>query len=104
MKISIEWLSQYVQISESAQEVADILSELGFPLEGIEDVDGDKVIGVTTSGGYGHAVGKSLAFAYVQPAFAAVGVEFDIEIRGDKRKAKVIDQPIYDPENARLRA
>jgi dimethylglycine dehydrogenase len=66
-------------------------------------LDGDKVIGVTTSGGYGHATGKSLAFAYVKPAFASVGSEFHIEILGDKRTAKVIDQPIYDPENARLR-
>ncbi|RPH66684.1 MAG: FAD-dependent oxidoreductase, partial [Hyphomicrobiales bacterium] len=34
---------------------------------------GDKVVGVTTSGGFGHKTGKSLAFAYVPPEMAAVG-------------------------------
>ena len=53
MKISIEWLGQYVQIKESAEEVADILSELGFPLEGIEDVDGDKVIDIEVTSNRG---------------------------------------------------
>ncbi|MBI3673634.1 MAG: FAD-dependent oxidoreductase, partial [Rhizobiales bacterium] len=31
---------------------------------------GDRVVGVTTSGGYGHAVNKSLAFAYIEPQLA----------------------------------
>ncbi|MCP4284880.1 MAG: hypothetical protein GY792_10575 [Gammaproteobacteria bacterium] len=42
----------------------------------------NKVIGVTTSGTYGHAVNKSLAFAYVDPKFAAPNSVFDIEILG----------------------
>ena len=66
--------------------------------------DGDKLIGLTTSGGYGHAVGKSLAFAYVEPAYVAPGTAFDVEILGERRKASVIAQPAYDPENERLRA
>lgn len=66
--------------------------------------DGDKVIGLTTSGGYGHAVGKSLAFAYVDPKHAEVDSAFEIEILGERRSAKVIDQPAYDPKNERLRA
>ena len=44
-------------------------------------LDGDRIIGVTTSGGYGHATQKSLAFAYVEPAYATVGTEFNIEIK-----------------------
>jgi dimethylglycine dehydrogenase len=32
-----------------------------------------KVVGVTTSGAFGHAVGKSLAFAYVDPTLVAAG-------------------------------
>ncbi|MGI9374331.1 MAG: GcvT family protein [Hyphomicrobiales bacterium] len=66
--------------------------------------DGDKWIGVTTSGGYGHHVGKSLAFAYVDPEYAAPGSSFEMEILGERRAAKVIEQPIYDPKNERLRA
>lgn len=66
--------------------------------------NGDEVIGLTTSGGYGYSVQKSLAFAYVNPKFAEVGTTFDIEILADKRKATVIDGPAYDPQNVRLRA
>ena len=64
----------------------------------------DRVIGVTTSGGYGHAVGKSLAFAYVEPAFAAPGNTVEVAILGQPRRAEVLPAPIYDPDNARMRA
>ena len=63
-----------------------------------------RVIGVTTSGGYGHIVQKSLAFAYVEPAYAESGCTFTIEILGEDRQATVLAQPVYDARNERLRA
>jgi dimethylglycine dehydrogenase len=65
---------------------------------------GENVIGVTTSGGYGHAVGKSLAFAYVEPRYAVPQSTFDIEILGRRRRANVMTEPVYDPKNVRLRS
>jgi dimethylglycine dehydrogenase len=65
---------------------------------------GGKQVGVTTSGGFGHAVNKSLAFAYVDPTLSAVGTEFDVMIFTQRRKARIIAEPIYDPQNARLKA
>jgi len=62
-----------------------------------------RVIGVTTSGGYGHATGRSLAFAYVAPGFAAPGTRLEIELLGDRRPASVLARPVHDPENARVR-
>ncbi|HSG44942.1 MAG TPA: glycine cleavage T C-terminal barrel domain-containing protein, partial [Anaerolineales bacterium] len=67
-------------------------------------LDGDEVIGVTTSGTYGHVVRKSLAFAYVQPEFIAPGTIFDIEILGHCCQAKVLGEAAYDPMNIRLKA
>lgn len=67
-------------------------------------LDGDRVIGVTTSGGYGHTVGKSLCFAYVEPDYTRAGTRFDIEIIGERRGAKVISEPAYDPANSELRS
>ena len=67
-------------------------------------LDGDRAIGVTTSGGYGHTTGKGLGFAYVEPAFTAPGSSFELDILGERRKATVLAEPIYDPANERLRA
>ena len=46
MKISLDWLSDYVETGFSAEKIAQILSDRGFPLEGVEHVDGDTVIDV----------------------------------------------------------
>ncbi len=67
-------------------------------------LDGDKVIGVTTSGGYGHYTGKSLGFGYVESAYSAAGKTFDVELLGQRRKATVISDPVWDPASARSRA
>jgi dimethylglycine dehydrogenase len=66
--------------------------------------DGDQVIGITTSGAYGHCVKKSLAFAYVNTGHEKVGTQFDIEILGERRRARVLPGPTWDPQNERLRA
>jgi dimethylglycine dehydrogenase len=66
-------------------------------------MDGDKAVGVTTSGGYGHTVGKSLCFAYVEPDYAKPEARFEIEIIGERRKATVLADPAFDPANEALR-
>ena len=64
-----------------------------------------RVIGVTTSGGFGHRVQKSLAFAYVEPAFAKVGTQIQVEVLEDRRGAEVVEcEPAFDPANERLKA
>ncbi|MFO1089487.1 MAG: FAD-dependent oxidoreductase [Hyphomicrobiales bacterium] len=62
------------------------------------------LVGVTTGGAYGHAVEKSLLFAYVDPKYTDEGQAFDIEIYGERHKAKIVPQPAWDPENARLKS
>jgi dimethylglycine dehydrogenase len=63
-----------------------------------------KLVGITTGGAYGFAVRKTLAFAYVDPALTAEGTEFEIPLLGDTRRAQIIAQPAWDPENKRLKA
>jgi dimethylglycine dehydrogenase len=67
-------------------------------------LDGDRCIGVTTSGAYGHRVRKSLLFACVEPQFAVPGSIFDVLVQGARRQATVLEQAAYDPENLRMRA
>jgi dimethylglycine dehydrogenase len=64
----------------------------------------DRLVGVTTSGAYGFAVRKSLAFAYVEPQAARDGRKFHIMIRGERRAARRIAQSAWDPNNDRLRS
>jgi dimethylglycine dehydrogenase len=64
----------------------------------------DRIIGVTTSGGYGHAVQKSIAFAYVEPDYAAPGTRFEVRMLGHARQATVMADALYDPGNERPRA
>ncbi len=47
----------------------------------------------------------SLAFAYVDPDFAAPGTKIEVDILEDRRGAIVLDgDPVFDPQNDRLRA
>jgi dimethylglycine dehydrogenase len=62
-----------------------------------------KVVGLTTSGGYGFAVRKSLAFAYVDPKLAKSGEPFEILLLGERKRARIIAEPAWDETNARLK-
>ncbi len=65
---------------------------------------GDECIGLTTSGGYGHRVDKSLFFACVPLDHAAPGSRFDIQLQGELRSATVLEHPAYDPDNSKMKA
>jgi dimethylglycine dehydrogenase len=65
-------------------------------------VDG-ACVGLTTSGGYGHAVEKSLGFGYVSPELAAPGTRLEISMLAESHSARVLGEPAYDPANERLR-
>ena len=62
-----------------------------------------KVVGWITSGGYGHCVGKSIALGYVPAALATNGAAFEVEILGERRRAVLTEQALYDPRGDRLR-
>ncbi|HZS32692.1 MAG TPA: FAD-dependent oxidoreductase [Methylomirabilota bacterium] len=65
---------------------------------------GGRVVGITTSGGFGHSLGRSLAIAYLEAAAAGVGTPLAVEILGDRRPARVIAEPPYDPADRRPRS
>ncbi len=64
-----------------------------------------QVVGETTSGGWGYRVNASIALGMLRADLAVAGTELEVEIYGDRRKAVVQDDaPLWDPENARIRA
>ncbi|MBM7066803.1 FAD-dependent oxidoreductase [Actibacterium sp. 188UL27-1] len=66
---------------------------------------GDTVVGETTSGGWGYRVGKSIALGMLRTDLTEPGTQVEVEIFGERMPATVEpDAPLWDPENARLRA
>ncbi len=65
---------------------------------------GERCVGVTTSGGYGHFVQQSLGFGFVPPSLAGPGTALTVDVLGQRRRATVHRGPVYDPANHRLRA
>jgi dimethylglycine dehydrogenase len=64
----------------------------------------DRIVGMTSSGGYGHRSGKSIALGYVPPDLAAPGTRLEVEVLGKKLAAEVVAMPLYDPKNERMKA
>jgi dimethylglycine dehydrogenase len=65
---------------------------------------GGKLVGRTTSGGFGWRLAKSLALAMLQPDCAQLGTELDVTILGKAHRATVIAESPFDPKNERLRS
>ena len=61
-------------------------------------------MGMTSSGGFGHRVQKSLAMGYISPELAEVGTELRVDILDEMFSAKVVPMPLYDPQNERLKS
>jgi len=62
------------------------------------------IVGETTSGAWGYRVGKSIALGMLRADLAEAGTKVEVEIFGERYRATVEpDQPLWDPENARLR-
>ena len=86
-----------------------------FEVHGVTDADplGNEplfdgkgtLVGRATAGYYGHALGKSLGLGYVKSGIrAAWDGELQIEILGERKRATVLVDSPYDPENKDLRA
>lgn len=61
------------------------------------------VVGFCTSGGYSHHAEKSVALGFVPTERAEAGLEVEIEILGQMRKARLITEPLFDADGARMR-
>lgn len=65
--------------------------------------DGEHV-GYVTSGGFGPAVGESLALGYLRTPAVEEGVAVEVLVKGEPRPAVVRTAPRYDPQGLRLRS
>ena len=63
-----------------------------------------ELVGLTTSGAYGHRVGYSLAFAYIKPELITQDLGLQIMTSAGMRSAHVELDAAYDPTNEKLRS
>ena len=64
---------------------------------------GERLVGTVTSGGYGHRCGQNIALGFVDADLADVGGELEVSIIGERHRAKIVREPLFDPENERVR-
>ncbi|MFN8454266.1 MAG: FAD-dependent oxidoreductase [Anaerolineae bacterium] len=65
---------------------------------------GEEVISWVTSGGYGYAVGQSIAYGYLPLEYSSAGTRLSVEIWGERIAAVVSSEPLWDPRGERVRA
>jgi aminomethyltransferase len=63
--------------------------------EGAAILRGDEPVGEVTSGTFSPTLQKPIAMGYVRPDVAAVGTQFDVDIRGRRHAARVVEIPFY---------
>jgi 4-methylaminobutanoate oxidase (formaldehyde-forming) len=64
---------------------------------------GGEVVGRVTSGNYGWAVERSIAYAYLPPD-VGIGARGEIDVFGEWIGFEVAREPLYDPASERIRA
>ncbi|MGD8787068.1 MAG: phenylalanine--tRNA ligase subunit beta [Phycisphaerales bacterium] len=77
MKILLNWLSDYIDTELSADQIAEILSDLGFPCEGIEHIDNDAVIDIEVTSNRGDCLGY---IGIARELAAATGKEIKLPV------------------------
>jgi len=67
-------------------------------------LDGDKVVGIVTSGGYGHTIQKPIVYGYLPIPHSKPGTRLQIEVAARRYEAVVEKEPLYDPENLKVKS
>ena len=61
---------------------------------------GGQLVGSITSADWGHRTAKNIAYAFVQPDITE---GLCVEIIGKRYAARVLDEPVFDPDNSRVK-
>ncbi|MBP1872508.1 4-methylaminobutanoate oxidase (formaldehyde-forming) [Ensifer adhaerens] len=86
-----------------ARKLACFRLDEPLPVYGGEamSVDG-RIVGMTTSGDFGHTVGASLVFGYLKGEDMALS-EIEVEAFGRRSRATAVERCAYDPSGERIR-
>jgi len=102
MKVSLNWLRDYVETDLKAEEIAEILSNLGLPCEGIEHLADDAVIDVEVTSNRGDCLSH---IGIARELAAATGKKLrlpDIRLEETARPAsELVQVEIREPDLCR---
>ncbi|MDW4550196.1 FAD-dependent oxidoreductase [Defluviimonas sp. D31] len=90
----LRWVCAYLEVADDGRSDGN---------GGEAVIIAGKQVGTVSSIAFGHGTGKLLAFAYVKADHAKPGTELEVVIMGEPRRAKVLGEPVYDPENLKPR-
>ena len=106
-----EFIGSEALTQQEETGVSRRLAGIRFPDDRFLPAIGDDVssegnpVGAVTSADTGHALGVTLALAYLPPDLVESGAEVDVTTTetGEHATGTVTDRPFYDPEGTRLR-
>lgn len=70
----------------------------------VPDRPGRSPIGYVTSADQGYTTGCSIAYAWVPAEFAAAGTALEVDYFGERYRARISEEPLFDPSSARMRS
>jgi len=62
-----------------------------------------KVVDRIRSGSYGFSIGKDIGLVYLPLELAKAGTDIEVQVMGERVKAKVADLPLVDPKGLKLK-
>ncbi len=75
-----------------------VLTGPGIPREGNPVMDGDREVGVVTSGTLSPCLEQGIGMGYVAAELAEPGSELEIDVRGKRKHAQIESKPLYRKE------
>lgn len=96
--IGKEALKQQKETGVPRKLVGIEMVDRGIPRHGYPVFAGEELIGEVTTGTQSPTLKKNIGLALVKSAYAALGQEMEVEIRGKRLKAKVVPTPFYRRE------
>ncbi|MBN2456485.1 MAG: phenylalanine--tRNA ligase subunit beta [Sedimentisphaerales bacterium] len=99
MKILVSWLNDYIEIGSDAEQIAEILSNLGLACEGIEHLGNDAVIDIEVTSNRGDCLSY---IGVARELSAATGKPFNmpkVELSESQRKVdELAEVEVIEPD------
>ena len=89
-----EELQRIKEAGPQRKLAAFVMEDAGIPRQGMAILEGGEV----TSGSHSPMLERGIGMGYVPAELAAPGAELTIDVRGRRRRARVVKKPIYSRE------